>query len=447
MISSIDFAPTILDMLGVNPNPTKLVDGSSWLPLVQGRESAWAYRTDVFVEYGGPTIVPPSGAFATPEQRRTGRAMAATRRMLEEYAAVNASSWEGKEYGPLLRAAVRIDDEGDAAERLAMALQARLDRRRDEAASLAGASSVIESSGGGSDGLSEGMDELDELLLDLGLLDAWQSAAVGGVNDDDYPDSIPGVTMCGGERGKCPCDAVNNTYACVRSMTPAGETRTHAVPGNYILCQYNDDENFVEYYDLDKDPWNTVNAAHTEDQSKIEAIKARLRNFMSCKGASECTDPTGLWPPPMPAGSQKITRSSGGAAVCLQSVGDAQVSAVSDGSCYSPTDAWVIGKDKLGHGQFLNAADGLCLNLLDVNCAAGTSIHLYDCQGNDTRIHTADHFVYDASSGQIQMTECSGMCLGYEGSANGDGGDALAGSPATLQACGTGPGTSGWVLQ
>jgi len=68
--------------------------------------------------------------------------------------------------------------------------------------------------------------------MDLGLSD-WQN---GGVNDDDYPATIPGVTMCGGERGHTPCDAVNNTYACVRSMTPEGETRTHAVPGNYIYC-------------------------------------------------------------------------------------------------------------------------------------------------------------------------------------------------------------------
>jgi N-sulfoglucosamine sulfohydrolase len=47
MISAIDFMPTILDLCGIDPDPT--VDGRSFLPLIQGREQAG--RDKVFVQF------------------------------------------------------------------------------------------------------------------------------------------------------------------------------------------------------------------------------------------------------------------------------------------------------------------------------------------------------------------------------------------------------------
>jgi len=176
----------------------------------------------------------------------------------------------------------------------------------------------------------------------------------------------------------------------------------------------------------------------------MEAIATRLRNFMVCKG-TECRDPTGLWPPPMPAGAKKLVRSSSKGGVCLETVGAGQVSVVPAGSCYAPNDAWTVGTDSLGNGQIENAADSSCLNLENTVCTAGTPIHMHECQGNDTKVHKADHWVFDASKQQLQQTECPGMCLGYAESAIGASGPE-AGAPVTLQACGTSS-TAGWQLQ
>ena len=137
IISSIDFTPTILDMFGVDPNPTKLVDGASWLPLVNGKTDDWSYRTDVFVEYGGPSIVPPSAVSATPEQRRAARAKQAIESWASQFSAGSRiERGDASDYEELMRAAVHLDDEGDAAERISEALHLRLERRTDEATVL-----------------------------------------------------------------------------------------------------------------------------------------------------------------------------------------------------------------------------------------------------------------------------------------------------------------------
>ena len=36
-----------------------------------------------------------------------------------------------------------------------------------------------------------------------------------------------------------------------------------AIDEDSIYCEFNDDEHFVEYYDLTKDPWQLNNAAPT----------------------------------------------------------------------------------------------------------------------------------------------------------------------------------------
>jgi len=258
------------------------------------------------------------------------------------------------------------------------------------------------------------------------------SPASASGNDDGPMPAIPGVIMCGGERGTTPCDAVNNTYACVRSINV---TRP-GLEQHSLYCQFNDDEDFVEFYtDVDTNPWETVNVVNSSDPRTVKAMADRLRNYMLCSGDS-CRDPHGLWPPPTPAGTSVLSDSRS----CLTAVGSGQVGAVAK-PCFAPFASWNVSVDAKGFPQLESAAQpGQCVNLIDAVCAAGQGVHLYDCQGDDTRVHTADHWTFDSAKGQIQAAECAGMCLASPSSAGGDNDW----EPVTLQRCGT-PGTSGWT--
>ena len=57
----------------------------------------------------------------------------------------------------------------------------------------------------------------------------------------------------------CKCeDSVNNTYACLRTIN---------IEENSIVCQFKDDEGFIEVYDLDVDPYqlNNIYVGNHED--------------------------------------------------------------------------------------------------------------------------------------------------------------------------------------
>ena len=45
-------------------------------------------------------------------------------------------------------------------------------------------------------------------------------------------------------------DTKNNTYQCIRSIDNKE---------NKVVCRFQDDENFLEYYDLNKDPYQLDN--------------------------------------------------------------------------------------------------------------------------------------------------------------------------------------------
>ena len=94
----------------------------------------------------------------------------------------------------------------------------------------------------------------------------WRGRALSEDNEnacgnvaDGY--SCAGVGMCGGEHGKCACDAVNNTYKCLRTINATE---------NSIFCEFDDDVHMVEYYDLLKDPFELRNMH--EDRCAVQPV-------------------------------------------------------------------------------------------------------------------------------------------------------------------------------
>eukprot|EP00658_Telonema_sp_P-2_P032385 TRINITY_DN23999_c0_g1_i1.p1 TRINITY_DN23999_c0_g1~~TRINITY_DN23999_c0_g1_i1.p1 ORF type:complete len:457 (-),score=109.56 TRINITY_DN23999_c0_g1_i1:246-1616(-) len=80
------------------------------------------------------------------------------------------------------------------------------------------------------------------------------------------------------------CDPESNTYACVRSIKSA-------IDANSVYCEFTKEENFVEYYDIDADPFQLYNLAQnatvnrtTTFTAKMKSLAARLRAHMKCSG-------------------------------------------------------------------------------------------------------------------------------------------------------------------
>lgn len=91
-------------------------------------------------------------------------------------------------------------------------------------------------------------------------------------------------------------DSFNNTYHCVRSIRAKGfekgpfiwcsEGNCKVPPGvrGEIYCRFEDDESFVEYYDLENDPWQLNNTAKYLTDEQIVYFESRLEHLRSCKG-------------------------------------------------------------------------------------------------------------------------------------------------------------------
>jgi len=76
----------------------------------------------------------------------------------------------------------------------------------------------------------------------------------------------------------CVCeDGHNNTWACVRISS---ENTIHK------YCEFEDDANFVELYELNSDPWELSNLATTADPGLVSGLKAELHRMVACNGAS-----------------------------------------------------------------------------------------------------------------------------------------------------------------
>uniref|UniRef100_A0A8C9VWC5 N-acetylglucosamine-6-sulfatase n=1 Tax=Scleropages formosus TaxID=113540 RepID=A0A8C9VWC5_SCLFO len=99
------------------------------------------------------------------------------------------------------------------------------------------------------------------------------------ITDPSCPLLGPGVSECFPD---CVCeDSYNNTYACVRTMSPSG---------NLQYCEFDDSEVFVEVYNLTADPFQLNNIAKSIDQEVLEKMNHRLMMLQSCSGAS-CRTP------------------------------------------------------------------------------------------------------------------------------------------------------------
>uniref|UniRef100_A0A1A8CK11 Glucosamine (N-acetyl)-6-sulfatase a n=1 Tax=Nothobranchius kadleci TaxID=1051664 RepID=A0A1A8CK11_NOTKA len=76
----------------------------------------------------------------------------------------------------------------------------------------------------------------------------------------------------------CVCeDSYNNTYACVRTVAPFA---------NLQYCEFDDNEVFVEVYNVTADPYQLTNIAKTIDQEVLEKMNHRLMVLQSCSGPS-----------------------------------------------------------------------------------------------------------------------------------------------------------------
>ena len=72
---------------------------------------------------------------------------------------------------------------------------------------------------------------------------------------------------------ECKCqDAANNTYFCVRKLN------NHE---NTLYCQFDDEESFVEAYDLSTDPYQLLNLVKMNDTTQSQKITSSLEKFRS----------------------------------------------------------------------------------------------------------------------------------------------------------------------
>uniref|UniRef100_H2MQP0 N-acetylglucosamine-6-sulfatase n=1 Tax=Oryzias latipes TaxID=8090 RepID=H2MQP0_ORYLA len=99
------------------------------------------------------------------------------------------------------------------------------------------------------------------------------------VSDPACPLLGPGVSECFPD---CVCeDSYNNTYACVRTVAPSADLQ---------YCEFDDNEVFVEVYNVTADPYQLTNIAKTIDQEVLEKMNHRLMMLQSCSGQT-CRTP------------------------------------------------------------------------------------------------------------------------------------------------------------
>uniref|UniRef100_A0A8C6U7E7 N-acetylglucosamine-6-sulfatase n=1 Tax=Neogobius melanostomus TaxID=47308 RepID=A0A8C6U7E7_9GOBI len=104
------------------------------------------------------------------------------------------------------------------------------------------------------------------------------------VTDPACPLLGPGVSECFPD---CVCeDSYNNTYACVRTIGPSA---------NLQYCEFDDNEVFVEVYNMTADPFQLTNVARSIEQEVLEKMNRRLMILQSCSGQS-CRTP-GVYDP------------------------------------------------------------------------------------------------------------------------------------------------------
>lgn len=79
-------------------------------------------------------------------------------------------------------------------------------------------------------------------------------------------------------RPDCVCeDSLNNTYGCIRVLNKKT---------NMVYCEFSDSENYVEVYDLGKDPFQLKNIAKQLDPKVHLELNQRLMKLSICSGPS-----------------------------------------------------------------------------------------------------------------------------------------------------------------